>query len=91
MAWPCEGYLHFICVCVSTLYLWVIEVCTSQPIDQARWIQNVGGLQELSGFAITRVTSSAGGKTLQDSSSALGSTGAINEDFVEDVPHSSLG
>lgn len=66
-------------------------MCTSQPVDQARWIQNVGGLQELPGFAITRVTSSAGGKTLQDGSSALGTTGAVNEDFAEDVPRGSLG
>ena len=42
-------------------------------------------------LCITRVTSSAGGKTLQDGSSALGATGAVNEDFVEDVPHGSLG
>lgn len=55
--------------------------------DQVRWIQNVGGLH----FAITRVTSSAGGKSLQDGSSALGYSGAINKDIVEDVPHWSLG
>lgn len=73
----------------------VIEVCTSQPvgslsIDQARCIQNVGELQELTGFTVARVTGSAGGKSVQDDSSALGCIGVCRENIMEDVPHRSL-